>query len=123
MSQALIPYADTLGAKRDGDGWRMTFAPGLIGAPGRLHGGALAGFLELVAIDAVRGAAGEGARLKPVSVTVDFLRAGAMADVFGSAEITRLGRRVANVRATAWQEAPDKPVATAHLNVLIARDA
>lgn len=116
-----IPYAASLGAEQTGDGWRLAYAPSLIGAPARLHGGAVAGFLEVVAISLLRESVGAGPMLKPVSVTIDFLRAASLRDVWGSAEITRLGRRVANIRAVAWQNDPDKPVATAHLNVLIAQ--
>jgi acyl-coenzyme A thioesterase PaaI-like protein len=118
---ARIPYAVSLGAEQTDAGWRLAYTPNLIGAPERLHGGALAGFLEVVAISLLRNSAGHDATLKPVSVTVDFLRAASLRDVWASAEITRLGRRVANVRAIAWQDGPDKPVATAHLNVLIVR--
>ena len=35
--------------------------------------------------------------------------------------VTRLGSRVANVEATAWQDDPAKPIAAARMNYLIAR--
>ena len=35
--------------------------------------------------------------------------------------VTRLGTRVANVEATAWQDDPDKLIAAARMNYLIVR--
>jgi acyl-coenzyme A thioesterase PaaI-like protein len=42
------------------------------------------------------------------------------ADTFARGRVIRQGRRVANVRAEAWQESPDKPVAAAHAHFLLA---
>ncbi|WP_448577688.1 PaaI family thioesterase [Thermaurantiacus sp.] len=113
------PYAAMLGLDAVDDGLVMPFAPGLIGAPGRLHGGALAGLLEIAALRAVLDKLPPGAQVKPVSVTVDYLREGQMRDTFARAVILRQGRRIANVRAEAWQESPDRPITAARLNILI----
>ncbi|WP_448581100.1 PaaI family thioesterase [Thermaurantiacus sp.] len=122
MLPALPPYAITLGLVANADGsFTMPFAPSLIGAPGRLHGGALAGLLELAALRAVLAALELGATAKPINVTVDYLREGRMEDTHAKATITRLGRRVANVRAEAWQESPDRLVVAARLNILLDR--
>lgn len=119
---ALPPYAELLGLRREGEGFRMPFAELLIGSPGRLHGGTLAGLLEIVANVTVRDALGdETATLKPVNVTVDFLREGALQDTFAEAVIMRMGRRVANVRAEAWQADRSRLIATARMNLLISR--
>jgi len=118
----LPPYAQLLGIVREGDRLVMPFAPHLIGAPARLHGGAVAGLMELAANMAVREALFDAdARLKPVSVTVDFLRQGALEAVVAHAHINRLGRRVANVRVLAWQSDPARPIAAARLNILVER--
>ncbi|QMW24575.1 PaaI family thioesterase [Sandaracinobacteroides saxicola] len=101
----------------------MPFDPGLIGAPERLHGGSIAGFLEVAAIVALRERLGAGVAIKPVNVTVDYLRVGLMRDTFAAVEITRAGRRVANLRATAWQDGRDRPIATATINALLERPA
>lgn len=94
-----------------------------IGAPTRLHGGAVASLLEAAAFAALHHALNETPkpRLKPISMTVDYLREGALVDAFAEAEIVRLGRRVANLRVTAWQDDRSRPIATAQLNVLIDR--
>lgn len=122
MALALPPYAETLGLVANTDGsLTMSFAPSLIGAPGRLHGGALAGLLELAALRAVLAALEPGATAKPINVTVDYLREGRMEDTHARATITRLGRRVANVRAEAWQESPERLIVAARLNILLER--
>lgn len=119
MTPQFPPYAALLGLRTEPEGLVMPFAPGLIGAPGRLHGGALAGLLEIAALRAVMASLPEGAQVKPVNVTVDYLREGQMRDTFARATILRQGRRIANVRAEAWQETPDRPITAARLNILI----
>jgi acyl-coenzyme A thioesterase PaaI-like protein len=101
----------------------MPFNDDLIGSPGRLHGGTVAGLLEIAAL-ATLGLAlepGDTPRLKPVSVTVDYMREGKPVATFAAATITRLGRRVANLRAEAWQDDPARPIAAAHSNILLDR--
>jgi uncharacterized protein (TIGR00369 family) len=92
----------------------LPFAPHLIGNPilPALHGGVVAAFLELTAIAQLAQAAGEDAQPRTVDVTVDYLRSSRAADTFARAEILRMGRRVANVRAIAWQGDERRPVAT-----------
>lgn len=120
---ALPPYAALLGIRiADGGGLVMPFAVHLIGSPGRLHGGAVAGLMELAANLAVQELlTGGQVALKPVNVTVDYLRGGAPVDTFARAHINRLGRRVANVRVEAWQADPAKPIAAARLNIILER--
>jgi uncharacterized protein (TIGR00369 family) len=117
------PYAIKLGLRRDGARVVMPFADGLMGRPGFLHGGAIAGLLENAAWVTVLAALPAEATIKPISVTVDYLRGGAMAETYAEAEIVRLGRRIANVLVTAWQEDRAKPIATANLKMMIERPA
>lgn len=126
--QSLPPYADLLGltTTRSEAGarlWLMPFREEVVGRPGYLHGGAIAGLLEFAALGAVRDSLGadEGVTVKPINVTVDFMRGGTDKDTYASGEVTRLGRRVANVLARAWQDDPAKPIASAQMNVLIRR--
>ncbi|WP_328799426.1 PaaI family thioesterase [Sandaracinobacteroides hominis] len=119
---ALPPYATMLGLSRHGSGFRMPFSYHLIGSPGRLHGGALAGLMEIVANATVRDALDDSsAQLKPVNVTVDYLREGAIEDTYAEAFIMRMGRRVANVRVEAWQADRARVIAAARMNILIVR--
>jgi uncharacterized protein (TIGR00369 family) len=126
----LPPYAEFLGVAVDrdaeGDGalrFRLPFADGVVGRPGFLHGGAIAGLLEIAAIGTVMDAlSGDpAASVKPINVTVDFMRGGRERETFAAATVTRLGTRIANVAATAWQEDRDKPIAAARMNLLIRR--
>jgi uncharacterized protein (TIGR00369 family) len=119
-SAALPPYAALLGLYRQGEVLVMPYGVHLIGSPGRLHGGAVAGLMEIAANLAVRDAlAGKAAQVKPVNVTVDYLREGAAEDCFAAAFVMRLGRRVANVRVEAWQGDRARLIAAARLNLLI----
>ena len=128
MINRLPPYAQLLGltAERDGDGAPvlvMPFGVGVLGRPGFLHGGAISGLMEMAAFVALYDAlAGEGGgEVKPVNVTVDFMRGGRDKPTRSRGIVTRLGTRVANVEATAWQDDPDKPIAAARMNYLIVR--
>jgi uncharacterized protein (TIGR00369 family) len=100
----------------------MPFDETLIGSPGRLHGGAISGLLELAGLLTVIAAQPEGEalpRVRPVTVTVDFMREGAGQEMRAAASITKLGRRVVNVHAQAWQGSRDKPTAAAHINFVL----
>ena len=128
----LPPYAETLGLSvdpADPEGCRliMPYADGVLGRPGFLHGGAISGLMEMAAIVALRhaladdGERGIGSRIKPINVTVDFMRGGRDKLTYSRGTVTRLGNRVANVEATAWQDNPTKPIAAARMNYLIVR--
>lgn len=121
------PFARFLNMRFEevGNGVRVTLPESAltIGAPTRLHGGAVASLLEAAAFAALHHVLDENPRprLKPISMTVDYLREGALVDAFAEAEIVRLGRRVANLRVTAWQDDRNRPIATAQLNILLDR--
>jgi uncharacterized protein (TIGR00369 family) len=124
----LPPYALFLGIdrRRSEAGelmFVMPFAEVVLGRPGFLHGGAIAGLLEFAAIGAIYEALGsrEGVTVKPINVTVNFMRGGTQHDTFAAATVTRLGNRVANVEAHAWQQDRSKPIAAAQMNVLLRR--
>lgn len=124
---ALPPYALTLGLSVDGDEHGvpvllMPFRDDVIGRPGFIHGGALAGMLEMAAITAVYAQfPSDRPRLKPINITVDFMRGGRDKPTRAVGIVTRLGTRIANVEALAWQDERDKPIAAARMNVLVVR--
>ncbi len=125
---ALPPYARLLDLRiiRGDDGAMvvMPFSNEVLGRPGFLHGGAIAGLLEFAAFTALEEAlAGEKAVMKPVTLTVDYMRGGAEAlgDTFAAALIERLGKRIANVEAFAWQQDRARPIAAARINFLLER--
>ena len=124
----LPPYARFLGisTRRSEDGaleFVMPFTEMVLGRPGYVHGGALAGLLEFAAFGALFEAIGTGGTVtvKPINVTVQYMRGAARHDTIASATITRLGKRVANVEAHAWQLDRARPVAAAQMNVLLRR--
>ena len=138
-----VPYIRFLGIRFDRQGDEITahlpFQPMLIGNPmiPALHGGVTAAFLEVAAIielswsnlwedlsagrlgpDAV--AAGHLPPLpKTINFTVDYLRAGQPKDCFATARINRSGRRYASVHVESWQDARDKPFASAVVHFLM----
>lgn len=124
----LPPYAALLGVTIDGDAdgspvLVMPFADAVIGRPGFVHGGALAGLLELAALaalDAALTTAG-GGRAETITVTVEFMRGGLDRTTRAAGTVVRLGRRIATLSATAWQDDPAKPIAAARLTCQVTR--
>ena len=130
----LPPYACFLGisTRRSEAGelqFVMPFAETVTGRPGYVHGGALAGLLEFAAFGALYEALAardpesglDGATVKPININVQYMRGATRHDTIAAATVTRLGNRVANVEAHAWQLDRAKPVAAAQLNVLLRR--
>jgi uncharacterized protein (TIGR00369 family) len=125
MIDPLPPYAALLGLRTELRGgerfWVMPFGEAVVGRPGFLHGGAIAGLLEFAALGAVYDALDPGAEVKPINVNVDFLRGGVDHDTWAAAVVTRLGKRVANVEAHAWQQDRARPIAGARMNLMVRR--
>ncbi|WP_066725431.1 PaaI family thioesterase [Sphingomonas pituitosa] len=123
----LPPYAELLGLSvepgADAPVLVMPFSGDVVGRPGFLHGGAIGGLLEMAAVGALLQAleAEGGAKVKPVNVTVDYMRGGREKETRAKGTVTRLGKRVANVGAIAWQDDEDRPIAAARMNFLIVR--
>ena len=122
------PYAKTMGfgTERDNDGrllLTMGFDVGKMGRPGFLHGGAIAGMMETIAYMTLAEALGEGDKpqIKPINVTVTFMRGGVDKLTYARATIERLGRRIANIETIAWQDDPASPIAMAQMNVMLVR--
>jgi uncharacterized protein (TIGR00369 family) len=122
----LPPYADMLGIRR------IEGSPGLLslpasqhlgGRPGFLHGGVISALLEMACYEALAAelADEQPVKFKPIDVSVDFLRGGLMIETFASARIVRVGGRVANATAEAWQDDRSKLIATARMHVLLDR--
>ena len=128
MTTILSPYAQTMGftADRDTEGRlviAMPYGDGVRGRPGFVHGGALAGLLETVAYVTLSEALGadDTPMLKPVNMTATYMRGAVEVTTYARATIERLGKRIANIEAVAWQDDPAKPVAIAQINVMLDR--
>jgi acyl-coenzyme A thioesterase PaaI-like protein len=99
----------------------MPFHDDVVGRPGYLHGGAIAGLLEFAAYgELARAVEGRNVTPKPISVTIDYLLGGKNRDTFAAATIERLGARIANVEAFAWQKDRSTPIASCRINFLLA---
>jgi uncharacterized protein (TIGR00369 family) len=122
----LPPYAELLRLRieeRDsGLLFVMPFHDDVVGRPGFLHGGAIAGLLEFAAFSSLARAIGDDkVAMKPITVTVDYMRGGTERETFAAATIERLGNRVANVEAFAWQSERSSPIATGRINFVLER--
>ncbi|MFS0738477.1 PaaI family thioesterase [Sphingomonas sp. 1P06PA] len=123
----LPPYARLLGIAlaAGGDGapeLMIPYGDQLLGRPGFLHGGAIAGILEIAAYAALRHALGNDAvTLKPISVTIDYLRGGRQRETRAAGRVVRIGGRVANMVAEAWQDDRANPIAAIRMNLMIER--
>jgi uncharacterized protein (TIGR00369 family) len=127
---ARVPYARFLGIRAELAGDEMTailpYAHHLIGNPTlpAIHGGVLGAFMEMTALAQLSIAQESGGERmarqpKPIDVTVEYLRSGRPVDTFARAQITRMGRRIANVRVEAWQAERAAPIAALHGHFLL----
>lgn len=121
----LIPYARLIGIEcsREEEAliFRLPADKDNIGNPllPAIHGGVIAGFMELAAAMHLLIATGSGSVPKIIDFSVDYLRAGLYRDTYARCQVWRQGRRVANVAVTAWQTSADEPIATARAHFKI----
>lgn len=124
-----IPYAGFLGVRGEVKGDELTlvlpYAPHLVGNPllPALHGGVVGALMELTALIQLSIASGSGAYPKTIDINVDYLRSGKAVDTFARARVVRVGRRIANVHAEAWQAERAQPIASMHGHFLVADES
>lgn len=120
-----IPYAAVIGLEtaRDEAGplTVLRYRPSNIGNTQipALHGGVVGALLEHAAIFHLLHTAEGDAFPKIVNISIDYLRPCQCADTFARGTLVKQGRRIANVRVEAWQDDPAKPVAAAHVHLLM----
>jgi len=120
-----IPYISTMGIEVTEAGGLLTTTlradRKLTGNPWlpALHGGVIGGLMETAAIIQLAHDQDSDKLPKTINITVEYLRSGRIEDLHARAEVTKLGRRVANVQVRCWQTDPDKPVATLHGHFLL----
>ena len=121
-----IPYLEFVGVtvREEADGvllCRLPFQDQLVGNPTlpALHGGVIGGLLESVALLQLIWSMESQVLPRTINTSIDYLRSGQAKDTFARGRITKQGRRVANVRAEAWQDDPNKPIAAAHGHFLL----
>ena len=120
-----VPYFRWMGLRIDRHGEElltvMPYQEMLIGNPmlPALHGGTIGAFLESAAMVSLIGAMATPKLPKIINITIEYLRPGRPMDSYATGIVTKQGRRVANVRAYAWQQDRDKLIATASTHFLI----
>ena len=127
-----IPYARYLGitaerlneAKTAGGDYRFSlpFQEKLIGnaALPALHGGVIAGFAETAALLAVLMNERTQQRIpKAIDFSIDYVRSAGAQATYADCTIVRQGLSVALVQVNAWQQKPERIVATARVHFLL----
>lgn len=120
-----IPYASFLGLSlemRDGDViGRLAFKEDNVGnyAVKALHGGTIGALLEFTAIGHLLHVVESDAVPKTITLTTEYLRSAGYGETFARCQVLRMGRRVAVVRVSAFQQDESKPVATATAHFLL----
>ena len=121
-----IPYLGFLGVviEEEADGTLLCCLPfqeKLIGNPTlpAIHGGVIGGLLESVALLQLIWSSENPTLPRTINTSIDYLRSAQTQDTFARGHITKQGRRVANVRAEAWQAVYGRPIATVHGHFLL----
>lgn len=121
----MVPYAKFLGIEFELKGDELTallpFKDSLIGNPmlPALHGGVVGAMMELTAVAQIFLTQGTGKIPKTIDISIDYLRSGWPVPTFARAHVTKLGRRIANVRVEAWQANRGDPIAALHGHFLL----
>ena len=122
---AKVPYSQFIGMSVERFGDEMVFKlpakDDNIGNPilPAIHGGVIAGFMEMSAIVQLMVFMQAKKVPKIVDFSIDYLRAGLNQPSFAECKITRQGRRVANVSINCWQVNRKQLIATARAHFLI----
>jgi uncharacterized protein (TIGR00369 family) len=119
-----IPYAKTLGIQADhSDELVFVLMPrkSNIGNPTlpALHGGAVGGFMEMVASLHLIMAMDVAKMPKVVDFSIDFLRPGRFKEIYARCTIQKFGNKLVNIAVDAWQEEEGTSVAKARVQFLI----
>jgi uncharacterized protein (TIGR00369 family) len=121
-----IPYAGFLGVRAELRGDELTlilpYSEHLVGNPllPALHGGVVGALMELTAITQLAIASKSEKFAKTIDIGVDYLRSGKPVDTYARARVVKIGRRIANVQAEAWQNERSQPIAAMHGHFLVA---
>ena len=122
---ARIPYAGFLGVRAELKGDELTlvlpYSEHLVGNPllPALHGGVVGALMELTAITQLAIASKSEKFAKTIDIGVDYLRSGKPVDTYARARVIKIGRRIANVQAEAWQNERSQPIAAMHGHFLV----
>jgi len=123
---ARVPYAQFLGVRAELKGDELTlalpFKQDLIGNPilPALHGGVIGALMELTALTQLAIASKSEKFPKTIDINVEYLRSGRALDTYARARVVKIGKRIANVQAEAWQGQRDSAIAAMHGHFMLA---
>lgn len=120
-----IPYARLIGMSciPIGESLLFTLPPNRdnLGNPSlpALHGGVIAGFMEMSASLYMLLTQDARAVPKVVDFAIDYLRPGRLQESYAECQVIRHGKKIVNVSVTAWQDRKETPIATARAHLLL----
>lgn len=124
----LVPYARLLGmgCEAADEGrllFRLDYRPENVGNQllPAIHGGVIAAFMEHAALLQVLWNLETTVLPKVIDFSIDYLRPGRPLPTYAQCSVIRQGQRVANVAVSAWQEAPERAIATARTHFLLSK--
>lgn len=121
----VIPYSSFIGVKAKIEDNRILFfmpeQHSNIGNPSlpAIHGGVIGGFMELSAAVELLYTLNIEKIPKVADFSLDYLRPGRFQTTYASCSVLRHGKKLVNVSVVAWQDSPDKPIATARCHFLV----
>jgi uncharacterized protein (TIGR00369 family) len=124
----LIPYANFIGVSitQDQQGWLFTLASesSNVGNPisPALHGGVIAGFMEVAAALAQMLTSQDPTLPKIINFSIDYVRSAGVEPTYARCNIVRQGKRIANVTVLSWQTNKLEPIATARAHFLLGEE-
>jgi len=100
--------------------YKLSFQEEHIGNPAirALHGGVVAAFLEFTAQCELLREVG-ASTISTINTDVNYIASTRAQDMTGVASVLRVGRRIAFVEATAWQESRERPVSKGTFRIRI----
>lgn len=121
----VIPYSSFIGVRAKIENEHIVYSmpkkPSNIGNPSlpAIHGGVIGGFMELSAAVELLYTLDIEKIPKVADFSLDYLRPGRYKTTYASCSVLRHGKRLVNVSVRAWQDSPDKLIATARCHFLV----
>jgi uncharacterized protein (TIGR00369 family) len=84
-----------------------------------LHGGVIAGFMEMSASLHILLTQNTTTVPKVVDFAIDYLSPGRLQESYAECRVIRQGKKIINASVIAWQDHKDKPIATARVHLLL----